>query len=233
MDQANSFFNKGYTVPVSISLILALLIFGIAYLDLRTTTPPPMYDLVGEATSTPPVAASTSRYVDKLYGYSFEYPALLDKSEGQLRATSDYDNIKADSLFIASFPKDFGKGTNLSSLSVMSGIRDVKKEACHTTMHGSNVASSSPRFKSIPVNIEGVEFFLASIEGIGAGNLYVTTRYTTVHKNQCYSIAIVAHSFNDIETFNQDNPKSLIKRYDQDKIDAILDKIVQSFTFTD
>lgn len=233
MDKANSFFNKGYAVPVSTSLLLALLIFGVAYFDLRTVTPTPVYDLVSEATSTPPVVAVTFRYEDKLYGYSFEYPALLDKSEGQLRATSDYDNIKADSLFVASFPKDFGKGTNLSSLSVMSGIRDVKKEACHTTMYGSSVASSSPRFKPIPVNIEGVEFFLASIQDIGAGNLYVTTRYTTVHKNQCYSIAIVAHSFNDIETFNQDNPKSLIKRYDQDKIDAILDKIVQSFAFTD
>lgn len=222
-----------YTKPIIGALVIAVFIIIAAYINLRLTTPVVPIEMP-TATSTPDVVTPPSSvlYEDINYGYSLEYPVILDKSENQHKASNDFDGIKADTLFTASFPEGFEKGTNLTSATLFAGIRDVKKGECHSKIYGGSVASSSARISPTPVSIGDIDFSVVSISDPGAGNLYVTTRYTTLHNNLCYSVGVVAHSFNDIETYNEDHKDAPIERYDQYKIDAVLDKVVQSFSFT-
>ncbi len=220
--------NKGMSGAIVAVVLAVIAILAGAYIDLKFA---PIDRPVATTTPVMEVPVTTKHYENEAYEYALDYPIILDISENQHKATNDFDGLIPESIFVGSFPEGYGKGTNLTSVSLIVGAKKVSKKMCFEEIYGNRVASSSPRISPTMVNIEDIEYSLVSVGDAGAGNFYATTRYSTMHGDLCYSISVVGHSFNDIAGYNEDHPDTSVKVYDQDALDRILDEVVQSFTF--
>jgi hypothetical protein len=77
------------------------------------------------------------------------------------------------------------------------------------------------------VTINGVTYERVVTSDAGAGNLYLTTSYRTVRNNQCYAIEYTIHS----SQLGNYPPSMGITAFDQNKVTAVFEGMVQSFKF--
>ncbi len=82
--------------------------------------------------------------------------------------------------------------------------------------------------KKAEASINGVTYTKLESSGAGAGNLYETTSYRTVHNGQCYAIEYTIHSSN-IANYPTE---SGITAFDKAKVQNALESIVQSLSFS-
>ena len=104
---------------------------------------------VGAVSATPittPVSAGFTwkNYTDRTSGFSFKYPLYLDTSSGQHKATGDFDGLNVDSLFVASYPSNYEKNTNLTSASIFAGTKAVDAVTCTSMIYGNDISSYNP-----------------------------------------------------------------------------------------
>lgn len=225
---------QGLSVSLLIAAVIAFILIVIAYADLKSSTPSVSLSPSVSTTTSPLKSeqAETIHYENELYGFSFDYPKILNTGSDQHKASNDFDNLQEDSLFIASFPEDYATGTNLTSATFFSGVKKVNQNECYSTIYGNSATSTASRIPQSIFTIDGIEYSVISFTGAGAGSLYTTTRYSTMRDGMCYAFYIVGHSFNDIDTYNADHPDASVARYDHLILDYVLGKIIQSFTFT-
>lgn len=76
-----------------------------------------------------------------------------------------------------------------------------------------------------PVQINGNAFTVVAVADAGAGNLYTSRVYRTVHNNTCYEISLTVHTGN---VYNYDPP---VQEFDKEKVFAPLEQILNTFTW--
>lgn len=232
--------NKGIS---SVILAVAFAVFAIlvgAYVDLKLTPGAPLPGSPFSVSTSTDESFNGSKvryYENSDYGYSLNYPRLLEVGSGQNLATSDLDGISEASAFTASFPEVYTKGTNLSAATLIVGAKSVSSKVCQSEIYGNKVVVGSElvapnRFPPTTISIGDIEYSVVSVTESGVGSTYTTTRYSTMHDSLCYTVSIVAKSFNDIKGHNESNPGSLVIAYNQDALDKVLDEVIQTFAFT-
>jgi hypothetical protein len=77
------------------------------------------------------------------------------------------------------------------------------------------------------VSINGADFTVIRGSDAGAGNLYDTTSYRTLHAGQCWAIEYTIHS-SQIANYP---PEYQLKPFDKTKLTDVLDRIVGTFKF--
>lgn len=88
-------------------------------------------------------------------------------------------------------------------------------------------ASGGPAMATSTSMINGVAFTVFHSSDAGAGNLYDTTSYRTVHAGKCYAVEYNIHS-----TQIANYPASYnLKPFDKAQVTGLLDRIVGTFKF--
>jgi hypothetical protein len=77
------------------------------------------------------------------------------------------------------------------------------------------------------VTINGVTYDTNEWSGVGAGNLYQGTTYSTVHDNSCYLITLYMHSCN----LGPDCYAGHTTPFDKKPLVNVLNDMVQTFKF--
>jgi len=164
--------------------------------------------------------AKSLLYQNQEFGFKLWYPEGSDVRtqgfEGFLRATSDGANVVG--VFL---PENLFTGTNLAEAVVAIGTNPDPDALAKC-----GKAADSEEKSSGTININGAEFNSFDATGVGAGNLYESKIYRTVHNGSCYEIVEMLHSGN-IGNY----PAGTVKEFDKPKFSGFLEKIVQTFAF--
>ncbi len=172
-------------------------------------------------------SSGTTAYADPNKLFSFSYPSAFTLSGGSTDYVQDWMvNSTADGLLLVKVvvPQSFEPKTNFgdAKFTVGTSPHPAAVSGCLAAP-----ASGTPVQKSL-VTINGVPYTRYVSSDAGAGNLYTTTSYRTVHNGQCYAIEYTIHSSN-IQNYPSN---SGITAFDEAKVQQALESIVQSFKFT-
>lgn len=158
---------------------------------------------------------TTNSFTDEARTFSFIYPSI-----GVL--TSNPTEPTGSLLATVVIPGTIQRKTNFRDARFTVGAsRDTMAvKTCLTDALGGTS-------KGTKVMIGGSEFTKLSLSDAGAGNLYDTTSYRTIHDGQCYTIEYTIHT-----TQLANYPAEAgITAYDKATIVALMEDIVQSFKF--
>ncbi|HVX90579.1 MAG TPA: hypothetical protein VHC20_02995 [Candidatus Paceibacterota bacterium] len=124
--------------------------------------------------------------------------------------------------FRATLPKSFAPGTNFS-------------DAKLTVGHSANATTVADCMKPDPSGgpasslttrvINGTTFTVFTSSDAGAGNLYDTTSYRTVHQNTCIAVEYTIH-YTQIANY----PPGAVTEFDEAAVKAELDAVVDTAT---
>ncbi len=164
-------------------------------------------------------------FTDEGKTFSFVYPSNFTVVGGGVGYTQSWAQQATTSgllLAVLNVPQSFEPKTNFADAAFSVGTSPDPQAVsyCLTPSQGNGS-------KPTQVTINGVLYTTFTISDAGAGNFYTTTTYRVVRNSQCYAIEYTIHSTN-IGNY----PPSLgISQFDQQKIQNVLDGIVQSFKF--
>lgn len=137
------------------------------------------------------------------------------------RVNSQDPGVKAFSLTV---PAAFEPQTNFSNATLTVGYSQNANATANCLTQDSN---GPPAATSTAV-INGIHFTIFTSSDAGAGNLYKTTSYRTVHQGYCWAVEYTVHS---AELANYPTSYDLTQYSDQ-AIDSVLDRIISTFHFT-
>ena len=160
------------------------------------------------------------QYSDSEFGFSFWYPAGAEVRKENLEGYLSLAKAGLAGIFL---PQELFVGTNLGEAAVIVGISTSpdavsKCEQINTTNDEKDLGPAMIGFAS------GHKF---SAVGVGAGNIYESTIYRLVKNQNCYEIVELLHSGN---IYNYD--PGTVEEFDKNKFLGILEKMVQSFVFS-
>lgn len=217
-------FLVGLVIIILIAVGVIAYVVGVPSVIAPTT---PGLPSTSTTTSSTDDSSRTTTYTDPSHMFSFAYPAMFTLSGGEAGYTTDW-SVESTSTGLALvkvvIPQSFEPKTNFGDAKFTVGTSadpDAVKNCLVASASGSPVQESK-------VTINGVEYTKIASSGVGAGNLYETTSYRTVHKGQCYAIEYTIHSSN-IGNYPTD---SGITAFDKTKVQSVLEGIVQSFAFS-
>jgi hypothetical protein len=226
----NTARNRGQASIVVIILII-LVIAGIALYLFHTPSAPAT---TGTATTTQ--TTSGTNYTDPstwqnassdIGAFTISYPTDFAAENAASVATST--NWRLDSqnpgvlAFTLTVPKSFQPQTNFSEakLTVGYSANATAVKNCYMPLASASTSQIST------TTINGVAFQQTTTSDAGAGNLYDTTSYRTIHANTCYTIEYTIHS-----TQLANYPESAgITAFDQGKVTQVLNLVVNTFRF--
>ena len=166
-------------------------------------------------------------FTDQGKTFSFAYPNEVTISGGGVGYTTDWivnNNAQTLGLVLAkvSLDRSLEPKTNFSgaTISVDTSADPAAVSSCLLASNGGVTAKD-------PVVINGVTYAKITSNDAGAGNFYSTTSYRTVRNNQCYVVEYTVHSTN----IGNYSPDQGITQFDEQKINTILEQVVQSFKF--
>lgn len=174
---------------------LLLALAGCAPAPTTTTynvTTPPAQNVVqnppAESTPTQPTTPTSNlqTYTNSTYHFHFTYPKEFNF------VTANYGNLSTKivqvQLSSAAYPKtNFGDAALTVSMSSAQNL-----EQCLNM----NSPEGSSGFGPSPIDVNGVNFYLANGSGAGAGNLYEAKVYRTFRGLSCFEIAETLHTAN-------------------------------------
>jgi membrane-bound inhibitor of C-type lysozyme len=159
-------------------------------------------------------------FINQGNNYMFSYPQNFILSGGGIGYTQNWkmggDSTMGLLLAKVSIPKEFQPKTNFGDATFTVGTSS-DPQALSTCLGTS---------KSW-ILISNVPFTTVTTSGAGAGNRYDTTSYRAIRNNQCYAIEYTIH-YVALANFPSNRG---ITGYDQKKVQAALETIVQSFRF--
>ncbi|HVW71557.1 MAG TPA: hypothetical protein VHB93_00180 [Candidatus Paceibacterota bacterium] len=178
------------------------------------------------STVTPPPQQDTSSW--QVFGtalFTIRYPQIFTnnavESNDEWRSGANGDAGTLDLSIM--LPKSYMPGTNFS-------------DAKLTVGHSASAAPVSNCLKPDPSGgpsssmttrlINGVSFTVFTSSDAGAGNLYDTTSYRTMHNNTCIAVEYTIH-YTQIANY----PPGTVTQFDESKVAAMLDSVVDTFTF--
>ena len=166
----------------------------------------------------PPAAAPTTQtYSNATYGFEFQYPVSMNF------VTPTYANL-TDKIVQVQIPQSAYPGTNFgdAAFSVSaSGAKDL------ADCLKQNSPENGDGFKT-KVSINGMDFYMTSSNGAGAGNLYESKVYRLVKSTggSCIELNETIHTGN-IGNY----PAGTVMEVDKTDVQAKLDTILNSFSF--
>lgn len=211
---------------ITILIIIASCIFLIAQSNVGKTDTPADHtpDTQEPVTVTDPTT-TTNSFTDEAHTFSFIYPSI-----GVLTSSPTEDSIewrqnterKGSLLAKVVIPDTIQPKTNFrdARFTVGTSSDTTAVRTCLTDAMGGTG-------KGTKVTIGGIEFTKQSMSDAGAGNLYDTTSYRTVHSGQCYAVEYTIHT---TQLLNYP-VEAGITAYDKAAITTLMEGIVQSFKF--
>ena len=163
-------------------------------------------------------------------GFSIAYPIDFSTQDNNSATPStdwrvNYsDNIPGIKYFTLTVPPAFEPQTNFADVTLTVGASEnaTAITECLTPDQSGGEATTTSS-----VIINGVEFMVFTSNTAGAGNLYKTISYRTLHADKCYAIEYTIHS-NQIGNYP---PSYNLQPFDESKIDSLMQNIVGTFKF--
>ena len=161
-------------------------------------------------------------------GFSIAYPIDFSAQDNPVaKASAGWRNgaISTGNIyFTLTIPKAFEPQTNFADATLTVGGSKNKAAIAQCLTAD---PTGGPSASSSEVTIDGISFSVFRSSDAGAGNLYQTTSYRTIHAGQCYAIEYTIHS-NQIANY----PASYnLKQFNQSKIDVLMQAIIGTFKF--
>jgi hypothetical protein len=161
------------------------------------------------AVSSPVATADTTVFTDSAKTFSFLYPNIFSAT------------TTADALAEVDIPRSYMPMTNFAEAKfavLVSGDATIVAN-CLTPTNGEKSLGQT--------NINGLTFTKITLSDAGAGNFYDVTNYRVLRNAQCYAVELIIHSTN----IGNYSPDQGITQFDENKIQGMLDGIVQTFKF--
>jgi hypothetical protein len=211
--------------------------FGIRYGEMKQYTA----DILQDASQSvsPSASGSTNSYYDNVAewqtdqnnnGWSIAYPIDFDATDHYLPAPTDnwrQGNPGGPGLqpFTLAIPRTFEPQTNFAEATLTVGVSsDTSAVAQCLAIEPTGPPSQLPTSTE---TFNGTVFTVLHLSDAGAGNLYDTTSYRTLHAGQCWAVEYTIHS-SEIGNYP---PEYGLQPFDAAKLHDVLDRIVGTFKF--
>ena len=162
-------------------------------------------------------------------GFSIAYPidfSVQDSNYSAVPLATGWRNNVSEpgtTYFILAIPRAFEPQTNLGEVTLTVGASS-NGTAVTRCLEQINVEPTAATSSEV---INGVPFTVFHSSDAGAGNLYETTSYRTVHSGKCYAIEYTIHS-NQIANYPVEYN---LKQFDEAKIATLMQGIIGTFKF--
>ena len=161
-------------------------------------------------------------FVSNDFGFSFRYPRELEVENpvGVWRYFANNDlGIQLARLKI---PKIYEINTNFTEAYFNVGVSSSTKDIQDCFLPGKGESASST------LDIGNATFYQFFGEFVADGNFYQVKSYRTLRHNVCYDIDLIIH-FTDINSYPSDFN---LQNFNQQKVDDLLNKVLNTFYFT-
>jgi hypothetical protein len=161
--------------------------------------------------------------------FSISYPIDFDAQDNYSTSPStdwreNSDNTNGTQYFTLTVPKAFEPQTNFADATLTVGGSQNSTALADCLMPDQ---SDGPTTATSSVTINGVQFTIFTSDSAGAGNIYQTTSYRTIHAGECYAIEYTIHS-SQIANY----PSSYnLQQFDPTKITSLMQNIIGTFKF--
>jgi hypothetical protein len=162
-------------------------------------------------------------------GFSIAYPIDFSAQDNYSAAPSTDWRINANNTsgikyFSLTVPPAFEPQTNLADVTLTVG-GSKNNTAIAECLNADQ--SGGPIIATSSVTINGVAFTVFKSSDAGAGNIYQTTSYRTLHAGECYAVEYTIHS-SQIGNY----PSSYnLQPYNEQAVDSLMQTIVGTFKF--
>jgi membrane-bound inhibitor of C-type lysozyme len=166
-------------------------------------------------------------FTDQGNTFSFTYPSQFNVSGGGVGYSNDWMvNATTSGMVLAKLviPSSFEPKTNFGDATFTIGTSADLSAVAECTTYAESGGAALVKSQ---VTINGVTYTKFVTSDAGAGNIYQTTSYRTIRNSQCYAIEYTIHSAN-IQNYSPDQG---ITAFDQNKVQSLLEAIVQSLRF--
>ncbi|MDR3572205.1 MAG: hypothetical protein P4L81_08565 [Candidatus Pacebacteria bacterium] len=162
-------------------------------------------------------------------GFSIAYPIDFD-TQDNYSATPSTDwrvnagNVSGVRYFTLTVPRAFEPQTNFgdATLTVGASSNNNAMAQCMTAD-----ATAGPAVATSSVVIDTVPFTVFYSSDAGAGNIYETVSYRTIHAGKCYAVEYTVHS-GQLANY----PESYgLTQFDETRVAALMHNIVGTFKF--
>jgi hypothetical protein len=235
-----------YSTLISV-VVLSLLPFvgfwlGVQYGDINP--PSYLFSLHSSSPSSVSVGPLSSQAGDSYYSDTAEWQTDANNTAGDFSIAypidfSAQDNYSATpstdwragangtpgiTYFMLTIPSAFEPQTNFANaqLTVGASANAAALANCLTPD-----ASGGPAMATSSATINGIPFTVFQSSDAGAGNLYETTSYRTVHAGKCYAVEYTIHS----SQIGNYPPQYNLQPFDEGQLTDVLGRIVGTFTF--
>lgn len=127
--------------------------------------------------------------------------------------------------FILKISKLFEPQTNFEGATLTVGISDKPKAVAQCLVYDNNNDKSQNVTSTKTIN--GIDFTIFPLTDVGAGNIYQTTSYRTIHNGECVAIEYTIHSTN-LENYPAEYK---LQQFDENKLDNVFNLIISTFKF--
>ena len=172
---------------------------------------------------------STATYSGNAGWFSIAYPIDFAVDDNVIAPTPEWSQYSSEAdagylYFTLTIPKVFEPQTNFAEAKLTVGSSLSSGAVLNCLSVDANGGSSEA---TSTVTINGIPFIVFRSASAGAGNLYETTSYRTLHAKQCYAIEYTIHS-SQIANYPAEYN---LKPFDKQKLSDVLDRIVGTFKF--
>jgi hypothetical protein len=162
-------------------------------------------------------------------GFSIAYPIDFDAQDNNSITPStdwrlDANGTLGIKYFTLTIPRAFEPQTNFADATlVVGGSKNNNAIArCMTADQ-----SGGPATATSSATINGILFTVFKSSDAGAGNIYETTSYRTLHAGECYAVEYTVHS-SQIANY----PSSYnLQQFNETKVDSLMQNIIGTFKF--
>lgn len=160
---------------------------------------------------------ASNLYRSDSLGFTIDYPSSASIATNGFEG---YLNVTQTPLAGFVLPPSLFEGTNLGEAGVYIGASTDPAIVAVCTKPSLDANESSAG----DMVVDGASFSVTTSTGVGAGNIYETTSYRTVHNGACIEIVELLHSSN-IANYTP----GTVEQFDHQKFSGFLDGIVQTF----
>jgi hypothetical protein len=224
--------NLALVIVIVVILVLVAFFIGHTYrgagTSAATTTP---------AAATTTAAAQPSDYYSNTAswqsatndkgGFTISYP--LDFATDNSSSVTPSTDWRTDSqdpgtlAFTLTVPSAFEPQTNFADakLTVGYSANDTAIKNCYAPLPSATAAATTTQ------TINSITYMVTTGSDAGAGNLYDTTSYRTMHAGKCYAVEYTIHS-SELGNY----PASYnLSAFDEQKVMDVLDRVVATLSF--
>ena len=166
---------------------------------------------------------------DSAGAFSIAYPGDFSTNDGAIPEVTQNWSLSSngttgDLFFTLTIPSLFEPQTNFADATLTVG---ASKDATAVMQCLTSNMTDGPITATSTETINGVVFTVLPSSGVGAGNIYDTTSYRTVHNGKCYAVEYTIHSSQLGNYPTQYN----LQQFDPAPLKDVLNRIVGTFKF--